>query len=139
MTKTLAEIIDEIEKQKTQQKQVAVMQKNSSAALKNVLGFAVDPGVKWLLPESDPPYTALAQSADQEGKLIAESRKFIYFVDSPEGRKVGSLKREQMFIQLLESIDPRDARLVLRIKNKTLKIKKDAVKAAFPKLTANWK
>jgi hypothetical protein len=44
-----------------------------------------------------------------------------------------------MFIQLLESVDPRDATLVLRVKNKALKIKPEAVKIAFPKLTANWK
>ena len=139
MTKTLAEIIDDAEKQKTAAKQAAVLQKNSSAALKAIIGYAMDPGVKWLLPDTDPPYRALQQSAEQEGKLISECRKFIYFVDSPDGRNVKALKREQMFIQLLESVDPRDATLVLRVKNKALKIKPEAVKIAFPKLTANWK
>jgi len=91
-----------------------------------------------LLPKSDPPYKPLPESAEQEGRLIAETRLFIYFVDSPDGRKLTPLKREQMFIRLMESIDPRDATLMIRVKNKALKIKKEAVKIAFPKMSANW-
>jgi hypothetical protein len=44
-----------------------------------------------------------------------------------------------MFIQMLETLDVHDAQLLLRVKNKKLTIKMDAVKAAFPSLTAKWK
>lgn len=138
MTKCLALIIEEIEKQKTKEKQAALLKKYSSPALKAVVGYALDPGVNWLLPKSDPPYKPLPESAEQEGRLIADTRLFIYFVDSPDGRKLTPLKREQMFIRLMESIDPRDATLMIRVKNKALKIKKEAVKIAFPKMSVNW-
>lgn len=138
MTKTLAQIVEEIEKAKTKDKQTALLIYHSSKALKDVLGYGMDPGVTWLLPQGDPPYKPLPEAAEQEGRLLAETRKFIYFVDSPDGRAIKPARREQLFIQLLESLDPRDAKLLLRIKNKTLKIKKEAVKAAFPNLAANW-
>jgi hypothetical protein len=98
----------------------------------------MDPGVKWLLPDGDPPYRPLDVSTDQEGRFYTECKKLIYFVDSPEGREVKPLKREQLFIQILESIDPRDAKLLLRMKNRNLKISYEAVRAAFPSLTSAW-
>jgi|TARA_R110000868_G_scaffold46963_6_gene154562 hypothetical protein len=139
MTKSMAEIIDEIEKQKTSAAQTKLLKKYASAALKAVIGYGMDPGVKFLLPETDPPFRPMPEGSDAHGRLIAEHRKFIYFVDSPDGRRISNLKREQMFIQMLEVLDVRDAQLVLRMKNHGLKVKMDAVKAAFPNLTANWK
>ena len=135
----MAEIIDEIEKQKTSAAQTKLLKKYASASLKAVIGYGMDPGVKFLLPETDPPFRPMPEGSDAHGRLLAEHRKFIYFVDSPDGRRISNLKREQMFIQMLEVLDVHDAQLVLRMKNRGLKIKMDAIKAAFPNLTANWK
>jgi len=136
--KCIATIIDLIEKEKSRNKQVDLLKEHSSYALKAVLGYGMDPNVKWLLPDSDPPYKPLFDAADQEGRFYTECKKLIYFVDSEEGRQVKQIRREQLFIQVLESIDPRDAKLLLRMKNKKLKIKLEAVKDAFPNLAANW-
>jgi hypothetical protein len=134
----LAQIIEKIETQKTKSKQVEFLKKYSCKELKTVIGYAMDPGVTWLLPEGDPPFTPLVQSTDQEGRFYNETDKLLYFIASPEGQNVKQIRREQLFIQVLESIDPRDAQLLLRMKNKQLKIKKEAVKEAFPNLAANW-
>lgn len=134
----LAQIIEKIEKQTTKAKQIEFLKKYSSKELKIVLGYGMDPGVKWLLPETDPPYKPLEQSTDQEGRFYQEVDKLEYFIATPEGLNVKQIRREVLFIQILESIDPRDALLLLRMKNRKLKIKKDAVKEAFPNLTANW-
>ena len=136
--KCIATIIDLIEKEKSRNKQVDLLKEHSSYALKAVLGYGMDPDVKWLLPDGDPPYKPLFDAADQEGRFYTECKKLIYFVDSEEGRQVKQIRREQLFIQVLESLDPRDAKLLLRMKNKKLKIKLDAVKEAFPNLAANW-
>ena len=139
MIKSLSEMIDEIEKQKTSASQTKLLKKYASAAMKAVVGYAMDPGVKFLLPPSDPPFRPMPDGSDAQGRLISDHRKFIYFVDSPDGRSISAIKREQMFIQMLETLDVHDAQLLLRIKNKKLMIKMDAVKAAFPSLTAKWK
>ena len=136
--KCMATIIDLIEKEKSRNKQVDLLKEHSSYALKTVLGYGMDPNVKWLLPDGDPPYKPLFDAADQEGRFYTECKKLIYFVDSEEGQQVKQVRREQLFIQVLESIDPRDAKLLLRMKNKKLKVKLDAVKEAFPNLAGNW-
>ena len=139
MIKSLAEMIDEIEKQKTAASQTKLLKKYASAAMKAVVGYAMDPGVKFLLPLTDPPFRPMPDGSDAQGRLISDHRKFIYFVDSPTGRNLGALKREQMFIQMLEGLDVRDAQLLLRVKNRKLTVKMEAVRAAFPTLTAKWK
>ena len=136
--KCMATIIEKIEAQTTVERQVDFLNLHSSYALKIVLGYGMDPGCKWLLPETDPPYTPLFEAADQEEKFYSECKKLLYFVDTDEGRIVKTLKREQLFIQVLESVDPRDAKLILRMKNKQLKISMEAVKLAFPNLAGHW-
>jgi hypothetical protein len=135
---SLSTIIRWAEKKKKPADQAQVLKDHTSGPLKDIIGYAIDPGVTWLLPETDPPYTALASRTDTEGRLYTETRRFIYFVDSPEGRALTPIKREQLFIQLLESIDPKDAALVLRVKNKKLTISKAAAKMAFPNLAKDW-
>ena len=136
--KCIANIISKIEAQTTAERQADFLELHSSYALKAVLGYGMDPGVKWLLPPGDPPYRPLEQSADQEGRFYIECRKLIYFVDSDEGRQVHPLKREQLFIQVLESVDPRDAKLILRMKNRDIRIKPEAIKMIFPKMWDAW-
>jgi hypothetical protein len=137
-SKCMATLIAKIEAQTTKERQVDFLLLYSSYALKAVLGYGMDPGVKWMLPHTDPPYRKLDVSTDQEGRFYTECKKLIYFVDSPEGRQVNQLKREQLFIQVLESVDPRDAKLILRMKNKQLNISMEAVKQAFPNLAGHW-
>ena len=134
----LSSIIGKIEAQTTKERQIDFLRLHSSYALKAIIGYGMDPGCKWLLPPGDPPYKPLFDAADQEGRLYIECKKLLYFVDSDEGREVNQLRRENLFIQVLESIDPRDAQLLLRMKNRKLTIRMDAVREAFPSLTANW-
>lgn len=138
MQKALAEIVDEIEKQKSRNKQTEMLKKYSCKELKTVIGYGMDPDLQWLLPETDPPYTPLKEGTDQEGRFYTETNKLVYFINSPEGQTVRQVRREQLFIQVLESIDPKDAKLLLRMKNRKLKIKMDAVKEAFPNLVKDW-
>jgi hypothetical protein len=134
----MANLIAKIEAQTTKERQVDFLKLYSSYALKAVLGYGMDPGVKWLLPDGDPPYRPLEVSTDQEGRFYVECKKLIYFVDSPDGRQVNQLKREQLFIQILESVDPRDAKLLLRMKNRQIKIMPEAIAEAFPNLWEAW-
>lgn len=137
-SKCMANLIAKIEAQTTKERQVDFLKLYSSYALKAVLGYGMDPGVKWLLPDGDPPYRPLEVSTDQEGRFYVECKKLIYFVDSPDGRQVNQLKREQLFIQILESVDPRDAKLLLRMKNRQIKIMPEAIAEAFPNLWEAW-
>lgn len=135
--RTLASIIVEAESKKTASEQAEVLKNNSSAALKAIIGHAMDPNVVWLLPLGDPPYRPLPKAADQELALHTQTRMFQYLT-KPGGETITQIKREQIFIQLLEGIDPDDAVLMLRVKAKNLKLLPEAVKIAFPGISAHW-
>ena len=136
--RTISSIVKEAEEQTTPKKQAQVLKNNSSAALKMVIGCALDPKVKWLLPNGDPPYRPLPKAADAESRLYTDARMIDYLVDSAVGKQVTQIKREQIFTNLLESVDPDDAVLLIRCKDKKLNIAIEAVKQAFPNMTKDW-
>ena len=67
---------------------------------------------------------------------------FSYFIARVEDKKivpvqgnVPMIKRENLFIQILGSIQPEDAELVLQMKNREIKgVSKNVVAKAFPEL-----
>ncbi len=138
MKKALSAIVAEVESKETAEEQAAVLTANKSGPLKDIIGHALDPGVTFLLPKGNPPYKPFEEGENREARLYAETRMFQYLIKSPEGNKVKQLKREQIFINLLEGIHPDDAKLLLRVKNKELNIKPEAVKIAFPSITKHW-
>jgi hypothetical protein len=140
---TFHEIFDRVDKAKTKKDKIAVLHEYSGASLKTILGYTYDPGVKWLLPETNPPYKPLPEHSDQEARLVSELKKMYLFVEGPTDtqRNLKSTKREMLFIELLEVIDPRDALVVLGMKNGKLPYKgltRNLVAEAFPKMSANW-
>jgi len=136
--KTIASIVKEAEEAKTDKEAAKILKNNSSAALKAVIGYALDPLVHWLIPPGTPPFRPLQKAADQESALYNQYRMMLYFVNSKEGKNLTQIKREQIFIQFLEAIDPDDANLIIRVKDKKLEISPKAAKIAFPNMTKDW-
>ena len=143
MRKTFYEIFTEVEKCKTKKEKIAKLRENSSAAMKAVLGHTYDPGVKWLLPEGDPPYKPAADGVDVQGQFVSELRKLYLFIDGPTEtqRNLKQIRREQLFIEMLENIDPGDAKVLLGMKDGKLPFKgltRKLVAEAFPSISKNW-
>lgn len=131
----LAEFLDKVSKLKTNKEKVEALKFNNSFPLITILQGAYDPNVKWLLPPGEPPYTP-NKLVDQEHVLIKECRKLTYFVEGPHPN-LKQMKREQMFIELLENLAPADAKLLCAIKEKKLPYKGlniNIVREAFPGL-----
>ena len=143
MQKTFYEIFKEVHNAKGKNEKVKILQFYSSPALKTVLGYTYDPHIKWLLPEGTPPYTPLPKSADQEAALASELRKLYLFVegDTETQRNLKSHRREQLFIDMLESIDPRDAKVLIGMKERKQPfngLTRKLVEEAFGNLTKDW-
>jgi len=136
-TKGLYEIIEECRKTKNVKIKAEILQKNQSTALIDLFQLTYNPTIQWVLPEGDPPYRA-AEETDLEGALIGKMRQMKYFI-SVNGNilepSVNPIKRETIFIQLLESVSPQDAKLVLEMKKRDIKgVSKTVVKEAFPQI-----
>lgn len=134
MKTTMYDILREISDLQTTPEKIAAMQSHRySNAIRIVLQYAFEPNLKFLLPEGDPPYKP-CEFVDVEGRFIAELRKLYLFVEGGNNN-LSPLRRETLFIQLIESIDPKDAKLMLSIKDKKLPFKgitKKIAQQAFP-------
>lgn len=133
----IAEFFDNLSKIKKKEDRVNVLRQNDHFAIKTILQGAFDPRIKWLLPPGEPPYK-VNDLVDQENVLIKDCRKLMYFVEGGHPNlKQG--KREAMFIEMLETVTPADAKLLCAIKDKKFPYKnitEDIVKEAFPGLIA---
>jgi len=143
MRKSFYEIFEEVEKAKTREDKKNVLRKYSGPALKTILGYTFNPNVKWLLPEGTPPYTPVKEGTDMEGRLVNELRRLYLFVEGPSDtqKNLKQIRREQLFIDLLESIDPGDAKVLIGMKEGKLPFKgitRKLVAETFPKLASDW-
>lgn len=141
--KTFDEIFSEVGKAKTKKEKIAILHKNSSAEMKEILGYTYNPNIKWLLPEGEPPYTPLKEGSDQEAGLHSQVRKLYLFVEgnTETQRNLKPVRREQLFIQVMESIDPRDCKVLLGMKDGKLPydgLTRKLVSEAFPNLSKTW-
>lgn len=92
-------------------------QYTNNESIKYIFGYGFIPKGRWLLPDGTPPYKEdAAPEGMTPGNLWIESKKFQYFVN-PEVKVV---RREQLFIQLLEVIHPTEAKLVIAIKDQNI-------------------
>ena len=129
------EVLEKVENQKTKADKVKVLRENESWALKDIIRGSMDSTVKWNLPAGEPPYTPNRPESTPTN-LLRENVKFKYFVQGGPGTKMPAVKREQIFIGLIEGVHPNDARLVVdMINKKTPKgLTRPIVKEAFPGL-----
>jgi hypothetical protein len=142
-TKTFDSIFQEVEKAKTKKEKIDILHKNSSTTLKAILGYTFDPTVKWLLPEGVPPHKPLPKDADAEITLATAQRQFYLFVEGPTDtqRNLKQHRREELFIQLLESVNPDDVKVLVGMKDRKLPYKgvtRKLVAEAFPNLAGHW-
>ena len=137
----MAEALTEARKTKNVTQKVEALQALPEATKQHLHGvfmLTYNPKISWLLPPGTPPYKPLDPDLDQEGRLIQELKNFSYFIAN-EGKPVQpdakQLRREQLFIRILESIEPDDAALVIQMKDREIKgVSKNVVKKAFPEL-----
>ena len=137
MKLSISEVLKKASAIKEENARIGWLRQNSSTTLQMILRGALDPKVKWLLPEGAPPYKE-NDLVDQESVLYSESRRLYLFTEGGNPN-LKQTRREYLFIQLLESIDKEDAKLMIAVKDKKLPYKginADIVNKAFPGLIA---
>jgi hypothetical protein len=133
----IAEFLEKVGKYKRTQEKIDALKANDTFALRVVLQAAYDPNVKFLLPVGEPPYKP-NELVDQEHVLHKDARMVQYFVQGFHPN-LAQTKREAMFIEFLERLDPNDAKLLCQIKDKKpiRGITLQHVTEAFPGLIPN--
>lgn len=129
------QVLEQASKLKSVEDKINFLRANHSAALEIILKHAFDPNIVWDLPTGAPPFKPCPYPA-QEMRLMAETRRLYLFIKGGNPN-LTKLKRESLYIELLESIHPDDAILLNNIKDKKVPYKGITVKLikeAFPGL-----
>ena len=144
---SIPQIMDMVHKAKTREQKSQILKDNDEFGLQAVLQTAFHPEVEWLLPKGTPPYAAKPPSNDTPKGLYSEVKKFYLFTKGGGSDHLNAIKREQLFIQMLEVLDPTEAKLVIDVKDKaiigkykglTYKLVKDTWPDLLPEQT-EWK
>tara|TARA_R110000868_G_scaffold105345_2_gene289667 strand:+ start:622 stop:1053 length:432 start_codon:yes stop_codon:yes gene_type:complete len=135
-TKLVYEVLEAVEKASKKEDKITILQQNESWGLKDVLRATYDDAIQFLLPPGGPPYTP-GQEGSIPSSLLKQNKNLTYIVKGGQGEKMPGFKREKIFINMLESVHPKDAELLIKMINKESLgkgITKKLVQEAFPKL-----
>ena len=129
----VAEFLENVGKLKSDNEKIATLRANETQPLKILLAAIYDPKIRFNLPPGAPPYTP-NNAVNQEGHLPRETRKIPYFMKEhyPD---MNQRRREELFVELLETVDRKDAILLINnVKDKKPidGITYDIVNKAFP-------
>jgi hypothetical protein len=158
----LFEVLDLVSKQRTNAKKVDLLKEYAHDSLKVIFVWNYDESVVSLLPEGDVPYgnvkeqnvysgslsdnlskeakggeSATGQDLDGRGRsTLRRDYANLYHYVKGGNDSLSKIRREMMFINLLESLHPREAELLCLVKDKRLeekyKIGFENVKQAYP-------
>ena len=136
----LSEVLQKVSNAKTKKEKIALLQKFNTQALRSVLIWNFDESVFSAIPDGEVPFTANeAPKGTEHTRLIHEYRKLFRFVKGGDNT-LKQMKREQMFIQMLEGLHSEEAELICLVKDKCLqdkyRVTKAVVEEAFPQI--NW-
>lgn len=88
-----------------------------NAMLKVILAENFIKENKWVLPEGEPPYTPSPEPETMHpSNLYMEARRLYIF----RRADLSPVKRETLFIQMLQSVDPREVKILLAVKDQKL-------------------
>jgi hypothetical protein len=136
VAKSISEILKEASSKRSIPERAEVLRTNVSDVLQGVL-YCSFIDVKWEIPPGCPPYNP-SLAVDNYNVLAQEWRKMNMFIkDMYPGLK--PLKRETLWVQLLESVTPDDAILLSKMKDHQFeelykRITREVVDKAFPSL-----
>ena len=132
----MSEILEVVHKQRSKAKKVEVLKHYRDDALTALLIWNFDPSVVSALPDGAVPYTPNEVPEGTDHTSLRREWKNLYHFIRGGNDGLNGLRRESMFVQMLEGLHPREADLVCLVKDKRLtdkyKITFEQVKEAYP-------
>ncbi len=160
------EVLEAASKQRTKARKIEVLQKYAHDSIMTILIWNFDETAISVLPVGDVPYgntrednnvtgtlsdkindavgkmsemgsTSLGSQDQGKASIRKEYTKFYNFIKGGND-KLSGLRRETMFINILEGLHPLEAEILILVKDKKLtdkyKITKEIVSAAYPQI-----
>ena len=136
--KLVSEVLTEAGKIIKRDDRIKFLQLNKSPGLTDILRIQYDDTIVSALPEGAPNYRQDDAPKDYQYTILNKAyTQFKYFFKGPIANDMKPLKRESLFLNLLESLHVEEAELLIAAKDKKMKYKgitKKLVRDAFPNL-----
>jgi len=130
------EVLELVNKQRSKAKKVEVLKEYETDALKTIFIWNFDDTVVSMIPEGQVPYKENEVPVGTDHTSLRREFKHLYNFVKGGNDSLSSLRRETMFIQILEGLHPEEAKILCLVKDKALqskyKINRDIVSEAYP-------
>ena len=131
-----SEIFTKINNAKDKPKKIEVLRRYNTPNMRMVLKGAFDPKIEWDLPPGVPPYIANEAPAGTEHTYLELEAKRLYNFVKGGNNQLNKIRKETLFIQMLEGLHADEAKILIDMKNKTLNktykgLTSEMVKEAF--------
>ena len=134
----VTEILQKVSSAKTKKEKIDLLQEYNNNALRAILIINFDESLEFLLPEGEVPFTPNDAPVGTEHTRLAHEYKGLYKYFKGGDSSLKGMKREQLFVQLLEGLAEEEANLLVSACNKDIQSKyrvtKAAVAEAFPQI-----
>lgn len=134
----ISEILEDVKKQDNDIDKANVLTKNASSQLQTILFANFNPNIIFLLPPTPTPYKPSQAKVGVADTSIKKEIRKLYLFYKGGHLQLSQAKREQTWIQLLESLAQPEAEVMESLKNKSLEktygVTEKCVALAYPKL-----
>ena len=114
------EILTKVNNAKDKPKKIEVLRKYDTNELRMFLKGAFSEKLEWLLPEGKPPYTPNDAPVGTEHTWLKQEVKRMFHFLKGGNPQLSQMKRDNMFIQMLEGLSAEEAKLLIQAKDKEL-------------------
>ena len=130
------EILDLASKRRSKAKKVEILQEYANDALKVILIWNFDDTAISVIPKGHVPYTENEVPVGTDHTSLRVEYKYLFNFVKGGNDSLTSLRRETMFIQILEGLHPEEAKILCLVKDKELqskyKLTYEIVREAYP-------
>lgn len=133
---SISEVLSEAAKCKSKADKIDWLRSHDAVPLRTVIRLIYDESIEFLLPDTPPPWKK-NDLPDTDTMLYREARRLRIFVKGGGYDDISQVKRESLFISLLEDINNDDADLLANnmLSHKPVKgLTRKTIEEAFPDL-----
>ena len=109
----LTEILQKVSSAKTKKEKVDLLQEYNSQGLRSILIINFDDSLEFLLPEGEVPFTPNDAPAGTEHTRLTQEYRGLYRFFKGGDSSLKSMRREQLFVQLLEGLHKDEAEMLV--------------------------
>ena len=137
-TLSFHEILTKVNNAKDKPKKIEVLRRYDTKELRALMKAAFDPKVVFILPKERPPFTINEAPTGTEHTWLKQEVNRLYHFISGGNDELTPMKKETMFVQMLEGLSADEAELLISVKDKKLNIRYKGLTEAVVREAFHW-